>query len=353
MASKENAIKNDRACPQAAACLEATCWPRISIVTPSFNQGRHLEETILSVITQKYPNLEYIIIDGGSSDNSVEIIKKYEGHLAYWISEPDSGQSEAINKGLSRCTGEFFSWLNSDDLLCEHSLEALAGTIRAHDCDVICGYLEQFGAVMKPDHRMFVGSSAEETIVNFRMSQPATFFRLNTLKQLGGVNPELRYVMDVELWFHYLINFGIKRIKLADYRIAKFRYHEAGKTMAESEKFSRERSALIYALARASGLPSFILREQREVEDDRPDCIRWSAYSKKGLRRLHSYYSRQYALRHYSERDYGNARKGFVNYVKTGMVCCDWATLKNVLKIFLIPQIVFLLYRKLRLKSAV
>jgi glycosyltransferase involved in cell wall biosynthesis len=89
--------------------------PKISIVTPSFNQGMFLEKTILSVLEQGYPNLEYIIIDGGSSDNSVEIIKKYEKHLAYWESEPDQGQSHAINKGFERATGEIFGWLNSDD----------------------------------------------------------------------------------------------------------------------------------------------------------------------------------------------------------------------------------------------
>ena len=91
-------------------------FPKISIVTPSFNQGEYLEETILSVIGQNYPNLEYIIIDGGSKDNSVEIIKKYEKYLTYWVSENDEGQSDAINKGFKIATGDIFGWLNSDDL---------------------------------------------------------------------------------------------------------------------------------------------------------------------------------------------------------------------------------------------
>jgi glycosyltransferase involved in cell wall biosynthesis len=326
-------------------------FPKISIVTPSYNQGQYLEETILSVINQQYPNVEYIIIDGGSTDNSVEIIKKYECHLAYWISEPDKGQSDAINKGLSRCTGEFFNWLNGDDLLFENSLHALARTITEYDCDVVCGYLEQFGDLPKPDHRMLVGASAEETITSFRMNQPATFFRLSIIKQLGGLNPQLRYVMDVELWFHYLINFGIKRIKLADYHIAKFRYHHASKTMAESESFSQERSALIYSLATASGLPDFIINDSAPAKGDFLDFINWSAYSKKGLRKLNSFYSRQYALLHYSKRDYENARKGFANYLRTGAIYCNWLTLKNILKIFLIPDFLFSLYRKIRINS--
>ena len=90
--------------------------PKISIVTPSFNQGQFLEETILSVLEQEYPNLEYIIIDGGSSDNSLNIIKQYEKKLSYWVSEPDNGQTHAINKGFSHATGEIFMWLNSDDI---------------------------------------------------------------------------------------------------------------------------------------------------------------------------------------------------------------------------------------------
>jgi glycosyltransferase involved in cell wall biosynthesis len=106
--------------------------PKISIVTPSFNQGRFIEKTILSVIEQDYPNLEYIIIDGGSTDESVEIIKKYEKHLAYWVSEPDRGQSHAINKGFERATGEIFGWLNSDDWYHPGALKALAEAFAAN-----------------------------------------------------------------------------------------------------------------------------------------------------------------------------------------------------------------------------
>ena len=92
-----------------------TVFPKISIVTPSFNQAQFLEETILSVINQNYPNLEYIIIDGGSTDGSVDIIKKYEKHLTYWVSEPDNGHGHALNKGFSTTTGEIMAWINSDD----------------------------------------------------------------------------------------------------------------------------------------------------------------------------------------------------------------------------------------------
>ena len=92
-------------------------WPKISVVTPSYNQGQFIEQTIRSVLLQGYPNLEFIIIDGGSDDNTLEIIRKYENWLTYWVSEPDRGQSHAINKGIRRATGEILLWLNSDDLV--------------------------------------------------------------------------------------------------------------------------------------------------------------------------------------------------------------------------------------------
>lgn len=106
--------------------------PRISIITPSYNQGQYIEETICSVLSQNYPNLEYIIIDGGSTDQSVEIIKKYQSQITYWVSEPDKGQADAINKGLARITGDWFNWLNSDDILMPNALHNLARMIQAN-----------------------------------------------------------------------------------------------------------------------------------------------------------------------------------------------------------------------------
>src|SRR5437870_43541 len=104
-------------------------WPRISIVTPSFNQGQFIEETLRSVLLQGYRDLEYLVLDGGSSDNSVEIIKKYSPWLTYWTSQPDAGQSDAINQGLKLASGVFATWINSDDLLCKNALRDLATAV--------------------------------------------------------------------------------------------------------------------------------------------------------------------------------------------------------------------------------
>ena len=104
---------------------DGTPWPRISIVTPSYNQGRFIEETIRSVLLQGYPDLEYIVIDGGSTDGAVDIIRRYAPWLTHWTSQPDDGQASAINTGMSRATGSLLNWINSDDFLMPHALEAL------------------------------------------------------------------------------------------------------------------------------------------------------------------------------------------------------------------------------------
>src|SRR5438067_1469746 len=116
---------------------DGSAWPRISIVTPSYNQGQFIEETIRSVLLQGYPDLEYIIIDGGSQDESVEIIKKYEPWLTYWVSEQDRGQSHAINKGFDRSTGLILGWLNSDDVLLPNALATVASAIPQPDEPVL------------------------------------------------------------------------------------------------------------------------------------------------------------------------------------------------------------------------
>ena len=222
-------------------------YPKISIVTPSYNQGQYIEQTILSIINQNYPNLEYIIIDGGSTDNSIDIIKKYEKQLTYWISEPDHGQSDAINKGLAKCTGEIFNWINSDDYLEPSALLTIAEAFNNPNTDIVCGYTSIFEGTVEKEilkHRTTIYNNVEATLVQQRINQPAMFYRLSVFKNLGGINTNLHYVMDLELWFKYLCLRGQDKMIFKDDVFAHFRIHSSSKTGAYEERFRAEEKAI-------------------------------------------------------------------------------------------------------------
>ncbi len=176
-------------------------WPRISIVTPSYNQGQFIEETIRSVLLQGYPNLEYIIFDGGSTDNSVEIIKKYEPWLAYWRSEPDRGQSHAINKGFEKGTGDIFGWINSDDYYYPGVLRAIARAFIKHpDVALVHGYEHH----VHPDGSAVVvfpplrDARAVTLYLGRPLLQLTCFWRSEVHRTIGGLDETLHYQLDYE-----------------------------------------------------------------------------------------------------------------------------------------------------------
>jgi glycosyltransferase involved in cell wall biosynthesis len=231
-------------------------YPKISIVTPSFNQGKYLEETILSIINQKYPNLEYIIIDGGSTDNSVEIIKKYEKHLSYWVSEKDNGQSNAINKGLKRVTGDLFNWINSDDFLEEGALFKIAEAYRDNpDKKVFCFglyYLENNKKKLFPFH-----NNPENELQCFcdpAIADPSTFFATDAVTELGEVNSHLHYSMDYEWWLKCLFLYGNKSVFVSDEPIASFRIHSETKTSKGNSNFVNDMANILWSIANKVGL---------------------------------------------------------------------------------------------------
>lgn len=234
-------------------------YPKISIVTPSFNQGQYIEQTILSVLNQDYPNLEYIVIDGGSTDNTVEVLKKYKDRLTYWISEPDSGQSEAINKGLRRCTGDIFNWLCSDDYLEPGALHAVAALFLASRPDIVAGRARLLFPDQPPAFSITtVQDNLEEMIYKAHICQPSTFFRMKVVQQLGPLNPKLHYMMDAEWWLKYLLVSGKEKIKQTDAVLANYRYHGNSKSVKEINRFLGDKAELDYGVAKALRLPAVV-----------------------------------------------------------------------------------------------
>lgn len=189
---------------------DSSSWPRISIVTPSYNQGQFIEETIRSVLLQGYPNLEYIIIDGGSTDNSVEIIKKYEEHLTYWVSEPDEGLYDAINKGFSRATGEIMAWSNSDDLYVPWTFRTVAEIFNKFEfVNWITGIPTSYnvlGSLVDGAGRYHIYSKkfikkGFYGPIGPWIQQQSTFWRRELWEKAGGrMNASYDYAGDFELW---------------------------------------------------------------------------------------------------------------------------------------------------------
>lgn len=178
--------------------------PKISIVTPSYNQGQFLEETLLSVLDQNYPNLEYFVMDGGSTDNSVEIIQKYAPRLTYWESKPDRGQSHAINKGFKMATGELVAWLNSDDLLLPGAVFEIA---KIWSEDTTVGFIHGTSELIDESGESkgkYFGSRFDflESLTTSRntVAQPSTFISRNSLLDVGFLDETLHMSMDWELW---------------------------------------------------------------------------------------------------------------------------------------------------------
>jgi len=209
-------------------------YPKITIVTPSFNQGAFIEKTIQSVLAQSYPNLEYIIIDGGSTDDSVEIIKKYERHLNYWVSEKDRGQSHAINKGLEKSTGELVGWLNSDDYFLDGALFKLAEAyLEDSSVGVVRGrgliHDEQGDRVYEPEFKEVTLDTLYRWCDGNDFMQPSTLFTKQAWDECGPLEEALHMAMDLDLWIKIRKKY---EFKMVDAMISHALSHEDAKTTA-------------------------------------------------------------------------------------------------------------------------
>jgi glycosyltransferase involved in cell wall biosynthesis len=210
--------------------------PKVSIITPSFNQGQFLEASIQSVLEQDYPNLEYIIVDGGSKDNSVEIIKKYENRLAWWISEKDKGHADALNKGFSHATGEILAWLNSDDVYFPNTVsEAVSILTSQPEVGMVYGDANLIDDSGAPAGKFASKQTSYRQMLrgSVHVPQATTFFRADVWRQVGPLDLSLFFSFDYDLWVRIA---KISQVLYVPKRWAKFRIHEAGKTIINDDR---------------------------------------------------------------------------------------------------------------------
>lgn len=220
--------------------------PRITVVTPSFNQAAFLERTILSVLDQGYPNLEYIIVDGGSTDGSVEIIHKYADRLAWWVSEPDRGQSHAINKGLQRASGEWVAWQNSDDVYFPGAFAQLAEAARRWpQAELIIGDMQLIDEQDRliRDLRYVRPTYASLLAEGMVLANQAAFWRRGLHERIGWMDESLHYCFDFE-WFLRLLRES-DHARHVPFYWGALRYHDATKTSSSTSRFAEEYSSVL------------------------------------------------------------------------------------------------------------
>ncbi|MFA6596666.1 MAG: glycosyltransferase, partial [Ignavibacteriaceae bacterium] len=247
--------------------------PRISIITPSYNQGEFLEDTIKSVLDQNYPNLEYIIIDGGSSDNSVEIIKKYEKYLTYWVSEKDNGQTDAINKGFKKATGEIVAWINSDDYYFPGALNLIA---EMYLSDPDAGLYIGNGAVADRSGKK-IRRYSHDIIFDYQtllrgsnyILQPSTFVNAKAIKEVGYLDVSLFYAMDLEYWLRIASKFSVTTI---NEELSAYRWYDDIKTKTGGLKRWVEQWGIIHQHSKLQMTPGLLVEffnvlQEKEVND--------------------------------------------------------------------------------------
>jgi hypothetical protein len=243
--------------------------PLISLITPSFNQARFIRETIESVLSQDYANLEYWVIDGGSTDDTPDILCQYaQDRRFHWLSEPDRGQSEALNKGLALCHGQLCGWLNSDDVLLPGALGCLAAAwttssepailygLGRHidECGRDLGYCPAQSQRMSLEKLLWVGKHA--------LVQPATFAPTDAIRLAGSLNPDLHYALDLDLWLRLAETLPLKCLERD---LALYRLHAASKTVAASTRFVDEVHQVLAAAARRGTLPAQMAQSRSEL----------------------------------------------------------------------------------------
>ena len=270
---------------ESARLPDSRTWPRVTVVTPSFNQGEFIEETIRSILLQGYPNLEYFVIDGGSTDHTLDVIAKYSQWIDFWVSERDGGQSAAINRGLSMASGSYATWINSDDLLCRDALSV--HFLKYHRCsspDAVyigdCVDIDEGGRTISV-HRGRVHFL--EDLLRVRsvwqsggyISQQEVLFPLELVKRVGGLNEKNHYSMDYELWGRFLV--AGATFNYTGLAFGCFRRHAAQKTSAIEKQIASTLDVAEELLQAAQCLPARtkanIAAELRAYRHEHPEIV--------------------------------------------------------------------------------
>ena len=237
---------------------------KFSIITPSFNQADYLEETINSVLEQNYLQVEYMIVDGASSDGSVGIIKKHSEHLTWWVSEIDAGQADAINKGFSRATGEIIAWLNSDDVYLPDTLAKVAELFEKNpDAGIIYGDVLSIDGEGNPINVQRFSPYKVDDLAAFKIiSQPAVFMRRSILEQAGHLDLNYHFLLDHHLWLRMA---QIAPMIYTPETLAKARYHDDAKNIAHAERFGKEAFKILEWMHTQPLLVNILRKQKKKI----------------------------------------------------------------------------------------
>ena len=310
-------------------------WPRVSIVMPSYNQGQFIEESIRSVLLQGYPDLEYIIIDGCSTDGSVDIIRKYEPWLAYWLSETDQGQSHAINKGWQRATGEAITWLNSDDTLEPCAISRSVRYLFAdEETDLVYGDARYIDQSSQPTGKLKQGRDLDmhELICRWRNPIPQQGFlmRRRVLERVGWLDENLHFAMDFDYWIRLALSGA--RVRYMGKVLASFRRHSAAKSSTQRFTLIEDCHRIFEKVYTDPSRPESIRRMSRDAQKHLDLRAARIAYGGGDARRV-----RRYAYGHIQSSGFRPSLRGAALFLVSflgdrGMIQARawWKTIKKL-----------------------